>query len=354
MTRASTHDAGSPSRSIHALAEAASDVVEHARAEVARLLGGASDEVIFTSGTTAALNLVAQTWARTNLARHDVVIVSELEHHSNLVPWQMICAERGAELRIAPIDDAGHLDLERVSFAGAKLVAVAHVSNVTGTIAPIAELARRAHAAGAVLVVDGAQAVAHLPVDVAALGCDFYAFSAHKLYGPTGTGVLWGRGSILDAMQPWQGGGGMVLDVRDSTSTYREVPARFEAGTPNVIGIAGLAAAIAFTRTVEARADEARAHAGLVAAIQAAGGRILGAPELAVVAFDLPRVHPHDLATLADGEGVALRSGHHCAAPVHRRFGVIASSRVSVGCYTDDDDVAQFARALARIREVFP
>ncbi|CAN5595002.1 cysteine desulfurase [soil metagenome] len=354
MTRASTHDAGSPSRSVHALAEAATDVVEHVRAEVARFLGGTEDEIIFTSGTTASLNLIAQTWARASLVRGDVVIATELEHHSNLVPWQMICAERGAELRLAPIDDAGHIAVDRISFAGAKLVAVAHVSNVTGTIAPIAELARRAHAVGAVLVVDGAQAVAHLPVDVAALGCDFYAFSAHKLYGPTGTGVLWGRKAILETMPPWQGGGGMILDVGPSTSTYREVPARFEAGTPNVIGIAGLGAALRFARTFEARADEARAHAGLVAAIRSAGGRILGEPELAVVAFELPRVHPHDIATLADAEGVALRSGHHCAAPLHRRFGALASSRVSVGCYTGDDYVAQFAHALTKIREVFP
>jgi cysteine desulfurase/selenocysteine lyase len=354
ITRASTHDAGSPSRSVHALAEAATEVVESARSEVARFLGGSTDEVIFTSGTTASLNLVAQTWARTNLARHDAVIVSELEHHSNLVPWQMICAETGAELRIAPIDDTGHLALDRISFTGAKLVAVAHVSNVTGTIAPIAEVARLAHAAGAVLVVDGAQAVAHLPIDVAALGCDFYAFSAHKLYGPTGTGVLWGRTSILDAMHPWQGGGGMILEAGVIESTYRDAPARFEAGMPNVLGIAGLGAAVRFTRTFDARADEARAHASLVAAIRAAGGRILGEPELAVVAFELPGVHPHDLATLADGEGVALRSGHHCAASVHRRFGAIASSRVSVGCYTGDDDVAQFAHALTKIREVFP
>ncbi len=354
ITRVSTHDAGSPSRSVHALAEAATEVVDTTRREVARFLGGAPDEVIFTSGTTASLNLVAQTWARANLARNDVVIVTELEHHSNLVPWQMICAEKGAELRIAPIDDTGHLDLDRISFDRAKLVAITHVSNVTGTIAPIAELARRAHAVGAVLVVDGAQAVAHLPIDVAALGCDFYAFSAHKLYGPTGTGILWGRTSILEAMPPWQGGGGMIATVGDLTSTYREVPTRFEAGTPNVLGIAGLGAAIQFTRTFDPRADEARAHAGLVAAVHAAGGRILGEPELAVVAFELPRVHPHDIATLADGEGVALRSGHHCAAPLHRRFSALASSRVSVGCYTDDDDVAQFAHALVKIREVFP
>jgi cysteine desulfurase/selenocysteine lyase len=345
---------GSPYRGVHALAEAATATVEGARGEVARWIGGAANEVVFTSGATASINLVAEAWGRANLGPGDVVIASELEHHSNLVPWQMICAERGAELRLAPIDDDGRIAIDRIRFDRAKLVAIAHVSNVTGAIAPIAELARRAHAAGAVMLVDGAQAIAHLPVEVAGLGCDFYAFSAHKMYGPTGTGVLWGRAELLDAMPPWQGGGGMIRTVATTSSTYREPPARFEAGTPNVIGIAGLAAALAFMRTFDARGDEARVHAGLVAAIRAAGGRILGAPELAVVAFELPRVHPHDIATLADGEGVALRSGHHCAALLHERFGLAASARVSVGCYSGDDDVAQFATALAKIRDVFP
>ena len=349
---------GAPNRSVHVLAEEATAAIESARDDVAEFLGGRPDEVIFTSGTTASINLVAHAWGHAHLGPGDVVIASELEHHSNLVPWQMICAERGAELRIAPVDDAGRIQFDRVSFEHAKLVAVAHVSNVTGTIAPIAELARRARAAGALLLVDGAQAVAHLPVDVAALGCDFYAFSAHKLYGPTGTGVLWARGSVLATLPPWQGGGGMIRSVAATSSTYLDGPARFEAGTPNVIGIAGLAAALAYTRSVDlyghTAADEARAHAGLVAAVRAAGGRIFGEPEVAVVAFDLPRIHPHDVATLADAEGVALRSGHHCAAPLHARYGAAASSRVSVGCYTGADDVAQFAAALAKLREVFP
>ncbi|HEX4454185.1 MAG TPA: aminotransferase class V-fold PLP-dependent enzyme [Kofleriaceae bacterium] len=354
VMRTFTHEAGNPHRSVHRFADAAADAIERARASVARLLCGTPGEIIFTSGTTASINLVAQAWGRANLGPGDVVIASELEHHSNLVPWQMICAERGAELRIAPVDDAGRIELERIDFARAKLVAVAHVSNVTGTIAPIAELARRAHAVGALLLVDGAQAVAHLDVDVTALGCDFYAFSAHKVYGPTGTGVLWGRAAVLDAMPPWQGGGGMIRRVDATSSTYREVPARFEAGTPNVAGIAGLDAALAYMDTFAARGDEARAHAALIRAIRDAGGRVLGEPELAVVSFELPRVHPHDVATLADGDGVALRSGHHCAAPLHRRFGVEASTRASVGCYTNDGDIEMFRRTLARIREIFP
>ena len=336
---------GAPSRSVHLLAEAATAAIEDARADVGRFIHASPDEVIFTSGTTASLNLDAQSWGRAHLGPGDVVIVSELEHHSNALPWQQICAERGAEIRVAPADDAGRIAFDQVTFDRVKLVAVAHVSNVTGTVTPIAEVAARAHAAGALVVADGAQAVAHVPIDVAALGCDFYAFSAHKVYGPTGTGVLWGRAELLAALPPWQTGGGMV---------GRDPPQRFEAGTPNVIGIAGLAAAIAYLRAFDPRDDEARMHAELVRVIHAAGGRILGVPELAVVAFELPRVHPHDVATLADAEGVALRSGHHCAAPIHARFGIAASSRVSVGCYTDADDVVQFATALAKLREIFP
>ncbi len=353
-------DFGNPGRSVHTRAEAAATAVAAARAAVARRIHAAADEVIFTSGTTASINLVAQTWGRANLQAGDVVVACEHDHHANMVSWELICRERGAELRLAPVDDRGQLDLERLDrldlLAGAKLFAAPHVSNVLGTVAPIAELARRAHAAGALLLVDGAQSVAHVEVDVAALGCDFYAFSGHKLYGPTGTGVLWGRAEILATMPPWQGGGGMIsrVDPTGAGTTFREPPVRFEAGTPNVSGIAGLGAALAYIETFDARADEARAHAKLVETVRAAGGRILGDPELAVVSFDLPRVHPHDVATLCDAEGVALRSGHHCAQPIHRRFGVDASCRVSIGCYTDDDDVAQLARALAKVREVFP
>ncbi|MGE5187153.1 MAG: SufS family cysteine desulfurase [Acidobacteriota bacterium] len=353
VTHVATHDAGNPHRSVHALAEAAALACDGARADVAAWLGADPHEIVFTSGTTASLNLVAQAWGRANVGPGDAIVATELEHHSNLVPWQMLCAERGAELRIASVDDAGRIDFDRVSLAGAKLVAVAHVSNVLGTVAPIAELARRAHAAGAVVVVDGAQAVAHLPIDVRALGCDFYAFSAHKMYGPPGTGVLWGRAELLAAMPPWQGGGGMIASVELQSARYREPPARFEAGTPNISGIAGLAAAVRYLGTVD-RSDEPRIHARLVDVIAAAGARILGTPELGVVSFVMPRVHAHDVATICDGEGVAVRSGHHCAQPLHRRFGVDASARASVACYSGDDDVAQLAAALAKVREVFP
>ncbi|MFT3697035.1 MAG: aminotransferase class V-fold PLP-dependent enzyme [Kofleriaceae bacterium] len=346
---AAAMELGAPSRSVHVLAEAATEAIEAARRAVADFIGGAASEVVFTSGTTAAINLVAAAWGA-RLGPGDVVVVTEAEHHSNLVPWQMTCAARGATLRVCPVDANGHAQLD---LTGAKLVAIAHVSNVLGTIAPIAEISRRAHAVGAKVLVDGAQAVAHMPIDVGALGCDFYAFSAHKLYGPTGTGVLWS--SQLEDMPPWQGGGGMIGRVSATSSTYREAPARFEAGTPNTAGIVGLHAAIDYVVENELHSrDESHLHARLIEVVTNAGGRVLGAPEVGVVAFELPRVHPHDVATICDQEGVALRSGHHCAAPLHARFDVAASSRVSVGCYTDDDDVEQFARALAKVREVFP
>jgi cysteine desulfurase / selenocysteine lyase len=352
---------GNPGRGVHALAEAATLVVEDARAEVARTLGGRPDEIVLTASTTAALNLVADTYGATHVGPGDVVVATELEHHSSLLPWQRLCAARGARLVLAPVDDAGRVDADALAAlllahpGRVKVVAVAHVGNVTGTVAPIAELAARAHAAGAVVVVDGAQAVAHLPVDVAALGCDFYAFSGHKAYGPPGTGALWARGELLAALPPWQVGGGTVGHVDADGARYLPAPARLEAGTPNTIGLAGLAAGLRFLRGLDraaVAADEAAVHARIVDVVTAHGGRVLGRPELGVVAFALGRYHPHDVATIADHEGVALRSGHHCAAPIHARFGVDASTRASVACYSGVDDAEQLDRALARVREV--
>lgn len=359
MTRAAAA-LGNPGRGVHALAEAADALVDDTRAACARFVGGRADEIVFTSGATAALNLLADAWGGAHVGAGDTVIVSAAEHHANLVPWQRLCARAGATLAIAPVDDRGALDL--AAFAAllaahprVRAVAIAHVSNVLGVEAPIAEVARRAHAAGAIVIVDGAQAIAHLPVDVAALGCDAYAWSAHKHYGPPGVGVLWARAALLAATPPWQVGGGMVARVEATRASYREPPHRFEAGTPNTLGIAGLGAALAFLAGLDraaVAADERAVHAAIRAAVVDAGGRVLGAPELGVVAFALGRYHPHDVATIADREGVALRSGHHCAAPIHARFGVDASTRASVACYTDAEDVAQLARALARVREV--
>ncbi|HEX8113983.1 MAG TPA: aminotransferase class V-fold PLP-dependent enzyme, partial [Kofleriaceae bacterium] len=244
-----THQAGNVHRGVHALSEAATEAYDAARDAIARFIGGRPDEIVLTGGTTEAINLIAHSWGRAHVGPGDAVIATALEHHSNLVPWQVLCAERGAVLRIAPIDDRGRIDL--AALAGllderVRLVAVSQLSNVVGTIAPIAEIARLAHAAGAVVLVDGAQAVAHLPVDVAALGCDFYAFSGHKLFAPTGTGVLWGRRALLAAMPAWQTGGEMVAAVDYERARLREPPHRFEAGTPNIAGVIGLGAAIRY------------------------------------------------------------------------------------------------------------
>jgi cysteine desulfurase/selenocysteine lyase len=360
VMRVFTHEAGNMS-GVHALSEAATAAFERARADVAAFIGAAAEEVVFVRGATEAINLVAQSWGRANVGPGDAVVTTALEHHSNLVPWQALCAERGAALRIAPVDDGGRLDLAALAAlldARVKLVAVSHLSNVVGTSPPIAEVCRLAHAAGAVVLVDGAQAIAHLPVDVASLGCDFYAFSGHKVYAPTGTGVLWGRRTLLDAMPPWQTGGRMVASVAYEAARYREPPYRFEAGTPDILGVIGLGAALAYLRSLDlaaVMAHEARLHARLRAALEATDGvRVVGVPELAVVAFTVAGVHPHDVATIADREGVAIRAGHHCAEPLHRRLGVGASVRASLALYNDDADLDALAAGLARVRRMFP
>jgi cysteine desulfurase/selenocysteine lyase len=359
VVRVFTHQAGNVHRGVHALSEAATDAFDTARDDVARFLGARADEIVLTSGTTAAINLVAHSWGRVHVGPGDVVIASALEHHSNLVPWQVLCAERGAALKIAPIDDGGRIDL--AALAGllddrVKLVAVSQLSNVVGTIAPIAELAALAHAAGAVVLVDGAQAVAHLPVDVAALGCDFYALSGHKLFAPTGTGVLWGRRALLAEMPAWQTGGEMVAAVDYDRARLREPPHRFEAGTPNIAGVIGLGAAIRYLGTLDraaVAAHEARLHRRLRDELAAIPGvRVLGAPEAAVVAFTVAGAHPHDVATIVDRDGVAIRSGHHCAEPLHRRLGVDASARASLALYNDDADLDALIASVGRVSEV--
>jgi len=359
VVRVFTHEAGNVHRGVHALSEAATEAFDAARDEIARFIGGRPDEIVLTRGTTEAVNLIAHSWGRAHVGPGDVVIATALEHHSNLVPWQVLCAERGATLRIAPVDDGGRLEL--AAFAAllddrVKLVAVSQLSNVVGTIAPIAQIAALAHAAGALVVVDGAQAVAHLAVDVAALGCDFYAFSGHKLFAPTGTGVLWGRRAVLAEMPAWQTGGEMVAAVDYGRARLREPPHRFEAGTPNIAGVIGLAAAIRYLATIDRAAvarHEARLHRRLVDELTAQRGvRVLGDPEAAVVAFTVAGAHPHDIATIVDRDGVAIRSGHHCAEPLHHRLGVDASVRASLAHYNDDADVDALIASLARVREV--
>jgi len=359
VVRVFIHDAGNVHRGVHALSEAATEAFDAARAEIARFIGGQPDEIVLTGGTTEAVNLVAHSWGRAHVGPGDVVIATALEHHSNLVPWQGLCAERGATLRIAPIDDRCRLDL--AALAGmlddrVKLVAACQLSNVAGTIAPIPEIAAMAHAAGAVVVVDGAQAVSHLAVDVTALGCDFYAFSGHKLFAPTGTGVLWGRRALLAAMPAWQTGGEMVASVDYDRARLREPPHRFEAGTPNIAGVIGLGAAIRYLATLDRAAiarHEARLHRRLRDALAAQEGvRVLGDPEAAVVAFTVAGAHPHDIATIVDRDGVAIRSGHHCAEPLHHRLGVDASARASLALYNDDADIDALIASLLRVRQV--
>ena len=359
VVRVFTHQAGNVHRGVHALSEAATEAFDEARADIARFIGGAPDEVVLTRGTTEAINLVAHSWGRAHVGPGDVVIASALEHHSNLVPWQVLCAERGATLRIAPIDERGRIDLAALAALldeRVKLVAVCQLSNVVGTIAPVAEIATLAHAVGAIVVVDGAQAVAHLAVDVAALGCDFYAFSGHKLFAPTGTGVLWGRRALLAAMPAWQTGGEMVASVDYERARLREPPYRFEAGTPNIAGVIGLGAAIRYVEGLDraaVAAHEARLHRRLRTSLAAEDRvRVLGDPEAAVVAFIVDGAHPHDVATIVDREGVAIRSGHHCAEPLHHRFGVDASARASLALYNDDADIDALIASLARVRQV--
>jgi cysteine desulfurase/selenocysteine lyase len=364
VVRVFTHQAGNVHRGVHAMSEAATEAFDAARDDIARFIAARPDEIVLTSGTTASINLVAHSWGRRHVGAGDVVIASALEHHGNLVPWQILCAERGGELRIAPIDDGGRIDLPALTrmldaLAGrVKLVAVSQLSNVVGTIAPIAAIAARAHAAGALVLVDGAQAVAHLPVDVGQLGCDFYAFSGHKLFAPPGTGVLWGRRKLLADMPAWQTGGEMVATVDYERARLREPPHRFEAGTPNIAGVIGLGAAIRYLATLDRAAiagHEARLHARLRERLAAVDGvRVLGAPEAAVVAFTLAGVHPHDLATIVDRDGVAIRSGHHCAEPLHHRLGADASARASLALYNDDADLDALIASLARARQLLP
>jgi cysteine desulfurase/selenocysteine lyase len=351
-------------RSTYPLAAEATELFEGARGRIAAFVGSTAGETVFTRNATEALNLVAWSWGRANVGEGDRIALTEMEHHSNIVPWQMLAAERGAQLDYVDITDDGLLDLDsldEVLARGPKVLAVAHVSNVLSTINPIEEIARRAHAAGAIVVVDGAQGVPHLPVDVAALGVDFYAWTGHKAYGPTGIGVLHGRRELLEAMPPWLGGGHMIKRVGRDESTYMEPPARFEAGTSNIAEAIGLGAAVDFLG--EIGMDEARAHGREIAAYalerlgEVEGLTLYGPLEVeqrgGAIAFNLDGVHPHDVSEILGREGVCIRAGHHCAQPLMRRLGVAATSRASFAVHTTRDDVDRLVDALASVRTVF-
>jgi cysteine desulfurase / selenocysteine lyase len=350
-------------RGLYELSERATAAFEAARERVARFVGAASAaEIVFTRSTTEAINLVAQSWGRSTLQPGDEVVVTAMEHHSNLVPWQLVCQQTGARLRAVPITDRGELDLdafERLLGDRTRLLAIGQVSNALGTVNPVRELAARAHARGALVLVDGAQSAPHMRIDVVELGCDFFACSGHKLYGPTGVGVLYGRGAVLEAMPPWQGGGDMIEQVGLETSTWAAPPARFEAGTPPIAEVVGLAIAldyieaIGLERIVGWEAELLRLATERVRDIPSV--RLVGtAPEkVAVLSFVLDGVHPHDVGAVLDDTGVAVRAGHHCAQPVMERFGLPATVRASFAFYNTPDEIEALARGIERAGEVF-
>jgi len=349
-------------RGVHTLSEEATNAYEAARDKVRAFLNAADRrEIVFMRGATEAINLVAQSYGRPRLGPGDEVLISHMEHHANIVPWQMLCEQTGARLRVAPITDAGEIDqraFEALLGEHTRIVALVHVSNALGTVNPIGAMVARARAAGAVTVIDGAQAVPHLPVDVRALGCDFYTFSGHKLFGPTGIGALYGRAELLDAMVPYQGGGDMIRMVSFERTLYNDLPYKFEAGTPNIAGTVGLGAAIDYVNGVgrtRIAAWEGRLleHATALAR-EYPGLRIIGtaADKASVLSFVIEGIHPHDLGTIVDADGVAIRTGHHCAMPVMERFGIPATARASFAFYNTHAEVEALFAALDRARRL--
>ncbi len=350
-------------RGLHYLSEKATAAYEGVRVRVQRFLNAAApEEIVFVRGTTEGINLVAATFGRQRLGAGDEVLITAMEHHSNLVPWQMLCEEKGARLRVAPIDDRGEVifeEYEKLFTERTRLVAVVHVSNSLGTVNPVARMAAAARERGVPVLVDGAQAVPHLRVDLQRLGCDFYVFSGHKLFGPTGIGVLWGRREHLEEMPPYQGGGEMIRSVTFERTEYARPPARFEAGTPNIAGAVGLAAAVEFVEGLDPAAVAAHEAALLAAATERLGAlpgvRLIGTArrKVSVLSFVLEGVHAHDVGTILDLEGVAVRAGHHCTQPVMERFGVPATSRASFALYNTLDEVERLAAGVERVRAVF-
>jgi len=357
------HDCANVHRAVHALGERASAQYEAARKKVQSFLGAQhAEEIVFVRSTTEAINLVANTFGRSHIQAGDEIIVSEMEHHSNIVPWQLLTQSVGASLLVIPFNEQGELDLDAyATLLGEKtrLVAIGHVSNALGTINPIAQMIEIAHDRGIPVLVDGAQAVAHMSVNVRELDCDFYAFSGHKLYGPTGIGVLYGKREILASMPPYQGGGDMIANVTFEKTTYADPPQRFEAGTPNVAGAIGLSAAIDYVTHLGiggfAEHEDILLRRATEAITSIPGCRIYGqaSAKVGVVSFTLDGVHPHDLATIVDREGVAIRAGHHCAQPVWQHYGIAATARASLGVYNTPEDVDTLMDALDIAAKLF-
>ena len=362
MMRAGGSDYATVHRGVYARSANMTVAFEAARQRVARFIGAASpNEIVFVRGATEGINLVAQSWGPTNLNTGDRIMLSQLEHHSNIVPWQMLAEKVGAHIDVCPLTEDGLIDLDWLEAnltEQHKLVALAHVSNVLGSMLGVKRAAKAAHAVGAKLLLDGCQAAPRMRLNMAELGCDFYVFSGHKLYGPTGVGVLWAKAETLDAMPPWQGGGAMIDRVTFEKTTFAPVPARFEAGTPMIIEVIGLHAAIDF---VDAFGPETIfAHESALAAqtrdaLRAVNSITLYGPEKSagIVSFSMEGVHPHDIGTILDEEGVAIRAGHHCAQPLMDHLGIAATARASFGIYNDESDVAALVRGLDRVQRIF-
>jgi len=350
-------------RGVHHLSQLATEKYEGVRRSLANFIGASRpEEIVFVRGATEAINLVASTYGRQHLAAGDEVLVSHLEHHSNIVPWQMLCENTGAVLRVIPIDESGQIDLEAyraLLSERTRLVTFAHISNALGTILPVQEMTALAKSVGAAVLIDGAQGTAHSRVDVQAIGCDFYTVSAHKMYGPTGIGALYGRHQLLEEMPPYQGGGDMIASVSFEKTTYNHVPHKFEAGTPNIAGVVGFGAAIDYLESIGLEAIAAYENNLLEHATERVqrieGVRLYGTAKekASILSFTLEGIHPHDFGTFVDQEGVAVRVGHHCAQPVMERFGIPATIRASLGLYNDRNDVDRFVQSIEDAREFF-
>jgi cysteine desulfurase/selenocysteine lyase len=357
------HSNANVHRGVHLLSQRATDAFEAARAKIARFINAQRpEEIVFVRGTTEAINLVAQSFARPQLKPGDEILISAMEHHSNIVPWQLVCEQTGAVLKVVPIDDTGALDVgayERLLNERTRLVAITHLANALGSINPVELIVAAAHAKGVPVLLDGAQAISHLPVDVRALGCDFYAFSGHKVYGPTGIGVLYARAALLEAMPPWQGGGDMIRSVTFEKTEYNAIPWKFEAGTPNVAGAIVLGAALDYVDGIGMAviaAHEADLLAYATDALRVITGlRLIGTTreKASILSFVLDDVHAHDVGTILDHHGVAVRAGHHCAMPVMQRFGVPATVRASLALYNTREDIDALIEGLGRVREIF-
>jgi len=358
-----TTDNSNVHRGVHWLSEQATKGYEDARIKVQRFINAASGhEIVFTRGTTEAINLVAQSYGRRHVKPGDEIIISHIEHHSNIVPWQLLCEEKEAKLRVIPINDRGELlldEYERLLNERTRIVAITHLSNALGTLVPVQEIIQKAHHRNVPVLVDGAQAAPRMPVDVQALDADFYVFSGHKMYGPTGIGVLYGKEKLLEAMPPYQGGGDMIRSVTFEKTEYNTLPHKFEAGTPNIAGAIGLGAAIDYLNAVGLEAIAAHEHELLEYATamvaEVPGVRLIGTAreKAGVLSFTLEGVHPHDVGTILDGEGVAVRTGHHCAQPVMDRFQVPATARASLGLYNTKEEIDALVAGLHKVKEMF-